>query len=136
MHKVKQYLFIFILAVIVVTLGIYIALINARSDSDGICLKRSVPNSDAAVSIAQLVCKSYTDIDVEAEAFVPEYDAEQDIWKVRLKCECDFDDTHNFWFKRCNKYIMPCFFRQVGLGSLRKMGKKNRKGRKIFRRDS
>lgn len=100
MHKVKQYLFIFILAVIVVTLGIYIALINARSDSDGICLKRSVPNSDAAVSIAQLVCKSYTDIDVEAEAFVPEYDAEQDIWKVRLKSERDFDDTHNSWFKR------------------------------------
>lgn len=99
-NKVKQNLLIFILIAVAVALGIYIALINARSDSDGICLKQSVPNADAAVSIAQLICRSYTGMDVEDEAFVPEYDTEKDVWKVRLKSERDFDSTYSSWFER------------------------------------
>ena len=54
----------------------------------------------AAVSIAQLICKSYTDIDVEAEAFIAEYDAEKGIWKVRIKSKQDFDSTHRAWLDR------------------------------------
>ena len=100
MNKVKQNFLIFILAVVAIVFGIYIALINARSDSDGICLKQSVPNADAAVSIAQLVCRSYTGMDVEADAFISEYDTEKDVWKVRLKSERDFDSTYSSWFER------------------------------------
>lgn len=93
MKNKTQNILICILICVVAALGIYIFLIKARMNSNGISLTPSVPDDMAAVSIAQLVCKSYTDIDVEAEAFVAEYDAENDIWKVRIKNERDFDGS-------------------------------------------
>ncbi len=100
MKNKTQNIVICILIFVSIILGIYIFLITVRMSDRSVNWEICVPDGDTAVDIAQIVCKSYTDIDVEAEAFVPEYDAEQDIWKVRLKCECDFDDTHNSWFKR------------------------------------
>lgn len=93
MKNKTQNLLICVLIFTAIALGIYIFFVKARMNSKGIRLTQCVPDDMAAVSIAQLVCKSYTDIDVEAEAFVAEYDAENDIWKVRIKNKRDFDGS-------------------------------------------
>lgn len=100
MKNKTQNLLISILSCVVAALGIYIFLITARMNSNGTSLTPCVPDDMAAVSIAQFVCRSYTDIDVEAEAFIAEYDAEKGIWKVRIKSKQDFDSTHRAWLDR------------------------------------
>ena len=100
MKNKTQNIVIFILIFVAIVLGVYIFLIKARIGSESSNWKICVPNADTAVDIAQLVCKSYTDMDVEAEAFVPEYDTEKDVWKVRIKGKHDFDSTYDSWFER------------------------------------
>ena len=52
-----------------------------------------VPDEESAIRLAQIVCKSYYGIDVEADAFVAiHWDYEfTDIWQVRLKKDYDFN---------------------------------------------
>lgn len=100
MKNKTQNIIICILILVTIILGMYIFLIESRMDSDGANWKTCVPDSGTAVNIAQIVCKSYTGVDVEAEAFIPEYDENKDVWKVRIKSERDFDSTYNSWFER------------------------------------
>ncbi len=100
MKNKTQNIVICVLIFVIILLGIYVFLITTRIDSSGSNWKICVPNSDTAVDIAQLICRSYTGMDVEDEAFIPEYDTEKDVWKVRLKSERDFDSTYSSWFER------------------------------------
>lgn len=98
MKNKTQNIVICVLTFVTIVLGIYVFLITVRMSNEGSNWKICVPNADTAVNIAQLVCKSYTGMDVELEAFIPEYDAETDIWKVRIKSRRDFDSTYSSWF--------------------------------------
>lgn len=100
MKNRTQNIIICILLLVTIISGMYIFLIESRMDSDGANWKTCVPDSGTAVNIAQIICKSYTGVDVEAEAFIPEYDENKDVWKVRIKSERDFDSTYNSWFER------------------------------------
>ena len=102
-----QNILVFFLLIAVVVLGIYTFLIIMRMDnSNGVNRKPCVPDANTAVSIAQVVCKSYTDIDVEAEAFFAEYNEKNGIWKVSLKSDGDFmDDNANILHRGHAIYI-------------------------------
>lgn len=69
-------------------------------DSDVVNQKTYVPNSKISVNVTQIVCESYTGVVVEKEGFIPEYDENKDVCKVRIKSERDFDSTYNSWFER------------------------------------
>lgn len=91
MKKVK--ITVLIILSIIINMLIYIALLYILHPTALTLWRPCVPDEEAAIRLAQIVCKSYWGIDVEADAFVAiHWDHEfTDSWQVRLKKDYDFN---------------------------------------------
>lgn len=90
--KVKSVI-IYMLSLVIFGMLVYITVLYITDPIVVKLWKPCIPDEEAAVRLAQIVCKSYWGIDVEADAFVAihwNYEF-NDSWQVRLKKEYDFN---------------------------------------------
>lgn len=91
--KKVKYVIIYVLSSLILGMLVHITTLYISQPTMVTLWKPCVPDEETAIKLAQIACKSYWGIDVEAEAFVAVHGDHEfiDEWQVRLKNNYDFN---------------------------------------------